>query len=99
MFLGPDPGRKDLILADFQAKLLAGGRQDPDPVEERMVRSNRMIIRWAVVAVLVASVLTWFFEAEIAAIGSIALVVAALLLAWRSSRRTNAQRDLVNDQL
>jgi len=95
---GMDPGRRDLVLAEFQAKLAAGTPQYPDPAEERMVRMNRLVIGWAVLVTLVAGVLTWFFDAEVAVIGSIALTLAALLLAWLSRRRNQAQVASLNDQ-
>jgi Flp pilus assembly protein TadB len=98
VYSDPDPGRKDLILADFQAKLLAGGAQHPDPVEERMNRIFRWIVLWAVLETLVAAVLAWFFDAEVAAIGLVALILVALLAAWRSRGRRKAEITSLSEQ-
>lgn len=92
------PGRGDLILAEFQAKLLAGEAEYPDPVEKRMVRVKRLIWRWALLVILVAGMLGWLFDVEIAAIGSIAVILFALALAWISRRRHGAQLASLNDQ-
>ena len=93
------PGHGDLTQAEFQAKLLAAGQpQYPDPAEERLHRTNRVIWRWLVLALLVAAILGWIFDVNLAAIGSLAVLIVGLLVAWLSDRRRKARLASLSDQ-
>jgi hypothetical protein len=92
------PGRGDLILAEFQAKLAAGENPHPDPAEERMERINRVVFRFGLLVTAVAALLGWVFDVNVAAVGSIVLVAVAVLLTWRFRRRQKAQVASVSDQ-
>ena len=96
---GPSqPGYGDLTLAEFQAKLLARGNPHVDEAEERMHRFNGLILRWAALTIVVAALLTWFLDAEIAAIVTTVLTALASFLAWTRRDRENREVASLNDQ-
>ncbi len=85
-----DPGHPDLILADFEARLLAGQEGKDDPAEAHMNWFKRVASLWTAVSVTVAGVALWLSDAHWAAV-VLALVtltaVAARVAPLRRERR------------
>ena len=93
------PGHGDVSLAEFQAKLLTNGQPPyPDPAEERLRRITRVIWRWVVIALLVAAILGWIFDVNVAAAGSLAVLFVGVLVAWLNDRRRKARLASLSDQ-
>ena len=88
-----------MSLAEFQAKLLTNGQPPyPDPAEERLRRITRVIWRWVVIALLVAAILGWIFDVNVAAAGSLAVLFVGVLVAWLNDRRRKARLASLSDQ-
>jgi len=85
--MGMDPGKHDLIQAEFEAKLLAN-RQVPedDPAEDHMNRVERLVVWWAAALVVFAGGVLWFAGDFAAIVGAASLTVVALAALTLRSR-------------
>jgi hypothetical protein len=89
--MGLDPGKHDLIQADFEAKLLANGQiPEDDPVEDHMNRVKRVVFWWTAGLVVIAGGILWF-AADIAAVVGTACLTAVALAVMANSRRPRAR--------
>jgi len=89
--MGMDPGRHDVIQADFEAKLLANGQiPEDDPVEDHMNRVKRLVFWWAAALVVIAGGI-WWFAGDIAAAAGSACITAVALAVTANSRRPRAR--------
>jgi hypothetical protein len=86
---GPSqPGHGDLVLAEFQAKLLADSNARFDPVEEHMQLVTRFTFRWAGLLILVVGTLLWTIGLDAALIPAVAMSLVALAVIWKPWART-----------
>ncbi len=83
-----EPGHPDLILADFEASLLAGREGKDDPAEAHMNWFKRVVSLWTAVSVTVAGAALWLSDALLAA-----LVLALVTLTAVAARVALLRRD------
>jgi len=85
--MGMDPGKHDLIQAEFQAKLLARGQiPEDDPAEDHMNRVAWLVFWWTAALVVIAGGLLWIAGDIAAVAGSVCLTAVALAVLTRSRR-------------
>ena len=85
--MGLDPGKHDLIQAEFEAKLLANGQvPEDDPAEDHVNRVKRFVLWWTAALVVIAGGVLWF-AADVAAVFGAACLTAVALAVIASSRR------------
>jgi hypothetical protein len=92
--MGMDPGKHDLIQAEFEAKLLAKRQvPDDDPAEDHMNRVKRLVFWWTAALLVIAGGVLWF-AGDIAAVAGTACLTAVVLAVTVTFYRKRARLSL-----